>query len=68
MSEATHDTPEAAVLAEWAEYPNAGVRVVEVRFTGTKNAVVITDTQPSHPMTNYVALTDDGWVLTDDHN
>jgi hypothetical protein len=68
MSEKGYESPEAAALAEWDQYRNAEVRVVEVRFTDAKNAVVVTDTEPSHPMKNYVTLTDDGWVFTADHN
>ena len=66
MSDDGYDSPEAAALAEWDEYPNVQVRVVAVRFIDAKNAVVITDTEPSHPMNNYTRLTHSGWVLTGD--
>jgi len=51
MSDKGYESPEAAVLAEWDQHPDAEVRVVEVRFTDARNAVVITDTEPSHRMT-----------------
>lgn len=68
MTDNAHDTPEEAVLAEWDRYPNANARIVEVRYKDADHAVVVTETDPSYPMWNYVCRTIAGWVLTDDHN
>lgn len=61
-------TPEEAALAQWDKYPRADVRVIEVRYEGDHDAVVVTDTDPSHPMFNRCKRTDDGWVFRGDHN
>jgi hypothetical protein len=68
VSTAGFETPEAAALAEWDAYPSANVRVVETRYKNKSNAIVITDTDPTHPMKNYVERTDAGWVLVGDSN
>lgn len=59
-------TPEEAAMAEWDAYPNAQARVIRVEYTDEVNAVVITDTVPSHPMYNYCERTDRGWVYCGD--
>lgn len=68
MDEAGYRTPEEAVLAEWDDYPGAAARVISVTYSGENEAVVVTDTVPSHPMWNYCMHTAQGWVFTHDHN
>jgi hypothetical protein len=62
------ETPEEATLAEWVDYPQAEVRIISVEYTDEDHAVVVTDTNPSHPMWNYCERTDRGWIFTSDHN
>jgi hypothetical protein len=64
----TFPTPQDAALAEWSDLPQARPRVVSVQFEDDDHAVVVTDTDPSHPMWNYCERTSDGWVFTHDHN
>lgn len=64
----SHRTPEAAALAHWDAYPEAGVVVVSVEFTGPDSATVVTDTDPSHPMYNLCRRERGGWVCFADHN
>lgn len=68
MAAHTFPTPQDAALAEWSDIPQACPRVVSVRFEDDDHAVVVTDTEPSHPMWNNCERTSDGWVLTSDHN
>ena len=63
-----YPTPEEAALAEWSEMPQAEASVVSVKYQDSQHAVVVTDTNPSHPMWNYCVLTPEGWVYTGDHN
>jgi hypothetical protein len=64
----SYPTPEEAVLAEWRELPHAKVRVLSVEYSNENEAVVVTDTEPSHPMRNYCFRSPDGWVFSYDHN
>ncbi|MCA1683012.1 MAG: hypothetical protein LC685_03325 [Actinobacteria bacterium] len=66
--EAGYPTPEEAALAEWDDYPGAAARIISVTYSGENEAVVVTDTVPSHPMWNYCVRTAEGWVFTHDHN
>lgn len=63
-----YPTPEDAALAEWVDYPGVVASIVSVEYVDANNAVVITDTVPSHPMWNYCVRTPSGWVFTHDHN
>jgi hypothetical protein len=63
-----HRTPAQAALAEWKAHPTARARVVRVEYTDEDHAVVVTDTDPSHPMWNYCERTAAGWVFVHDHN
>jgi hypothetical protein len=60
MSAAAYRTPEEAALAEWP--PSAGARVIRVEDRTDDHAVVITDTDPSHPYRNQCRKTPAGWV------
>lgn len=66
--EVGYPTPEDAALAEWEDDPEAAARVISVDYRDDSNAVVVTDTVPSHPIWNYCLRTPNGWVLTHDHN
>ncbi len=66
--EVGYRTPEDAALAEWEDHPEAAARVISVDYRDDNNAVVVTDTVPSHPIWNYCLRTPNGWVLTHDHN
>lgn len=68
MADNCYDSLEAAALAEWDAYRNVVVRVVGVDLLDEENAVVFTDTDPSHPMKNYVRRTEGGWVFVADSN
>lgn len=68
MATHTFPTPQDAALAEWTDMPQAQARILSVRYLDEDHAVVITDTEPSHPMWNYCERTSDGWILTHDHN
>jgi hypothetical protein len=68
VSDESYPTPEAAALAEWDAYPQAEAKVLSVEYAGEDDAVVITDTVPSHPMWNYCVRTAGGWIFTHDHN
>jgi len=68
VADQAFNTPEVAALAQWADYPEANARVIEVNYQDGDYAVVTTDTEPSHPMVNYCIRTREGWVFTDDHS
>jgi hypothetical protein len=63
-----HPTPEAAALAEFEDIPQAQARVVSVEYLSDDEAVVVTDTLPSHRMSNHCFRSPDGWVVSYDHN
>lgn len=42
--------------------------IVSVEYLSDDEAVVVTDTVPSHPMWNYVRRGSEGWIFTHDHN
>lgn len=63
----TFDTPEAAALADWESHPGS-VRVLGVELLGDHRAIVLTDTDPSHPYYTHCRKTDDGWVAVDGHD
>ena len=63
-----YPTPEEAALTEWASYPEARARVIEVEHLGDDVVVVVTDTVPSHPMNNRCRRTARGWVYEGDWN
>ena len=62
------DTPEEAALAEWAAMPQARARVLSTEFKGSDSAWVVTDTDPSHPMTNYCVRVEGRWYYSGDSN
>jgi hypothetical protein len=43
-------TPEEAAMAEWDAYPTAEAFIVSVEYLTDDQAVVVIDTEPSHPM------------------
>jgi hypothetical protein len=53
-------SPEEAALAEWGQYPNAMASVVSVDYIDEWTAVVVVDTEPSHPMTATVLRNSSG--------
>ncbi len=53
--EVGYPTPEDAALAEWEDHPEVAARVISFEYRDVSNAVVVTDTVPSHPMWNYSA-------------
>lgn len=59
--EDTYATPEEAALAEWERIPGAQARVVEVLYVGQDEAIVITETVPSHEMNNYCRKVRNRW-------
>ncbi len=66
--DAGYPSSEDAALAEWEDYPKAAARIITVEYRDENNAVVVTDTVPSHRMWNYCVRTPNGWVFTHDHN
>jgi hypothetical protein len=68
VAEDAYDSPENAALAEWADRPEAEAHVISVEYQDDVHALVITDTVPTHPMTNNVFRTRRGWVFGHDHN
>jgi hypothetical protein len=41
---------------------------VSVEYLTDDEALMLTGTEPSHPMWNYVSRGREGWVFTHDHN
>ena len=63
-----YPSPEEAAMAEWIACPTAHASIVSVEYLTEDEAVVVTDTEPPHPMWNYVRRGREGWVFTHDHN
>ena len=63
-----YPTPEGAALAEWNAYPEAQARVISVEYTDADHAIVVIDTDPSHPECNNCERTECGWILLSTYN
>ena len=63
-----HRTPESAALAQWDAYPEADAVLVSVHYEDPDLAIVVTDTDPSHPMHNICRRQRKGWVCVGDYS